>query len=76
MSATSLTARLLSPAQSVMKDIEDDYLKTIDRQAELDVQMATLQDLRQRLTQGHQVVRPRPSPSEPRPTCSSGSRSG
>jgi hypothetical protein len=29
-----------------MKDIEDDYLKTIDRQAELDVQMATLQDLR------------------------------
>ncbi|GAA5952435.1 hypothetical protein JCM8115_003601 [Rhodotorula mucilaginosa] len=43
-------------ANSVMKDIEDDYLKTIDRQAELDVQMATLQDLRQRLTQGHQVT--------------------
>jgi hypothetical protein len=34
MRATSLTARLLSPAQSVMKDIEDDYLKTIDRQEE------------------------------------------
>jgi hypothetical protein len=65
MRATSLTARLLSPAQSVMKDIEDDYLKTIDRQAELDVQMATLQDLRQRLTQGHQVVRLWPSLPEP-----------
>jgi hypothetical protein len=48
-----------------MKDIEDDYLKTIDRQAELDVQMATLQDLRQRLTQGHQVVRLWPSLPEP-----------
>lgn len=54
-----------SPAQSVMKEIEDDYLETIDRQAEFDVHIATLQDLRQRLTQGHQVVRPRPSLPEP-----------
>lgn len=43
-------------ANSVMSDIEGDYLETIDRQAELDVHMTTLQDLRQRLTQGHQVT--------------------
>lgn len=58
-----------------MKDIDGDYLKTIDRQAELDVHMATLQDLRQRLTQGHQVVRLRPSLSKPRPVHPPRSRS-
>lgn len=48
-----------------MSDIEGDYLETIDRQAELDVHMTTLQDLRQRLTQGHQVVRLWPCLFEP-----------
>lgn len=40
----------------VMSEIEGDMLKTIDRQADFALYAATLKDMRQRLTQGHQMV--------------------
>ncbi|GAA5861246.1 hypothetical protein JCM3774_002240 [Rhodotorula dairenensis] len=43
-------------ANSVMKDIEGDMLKAIDRQEDFRLYSDTLKDMRQRLTQGHQMT--------------------
>lgn len=41
-----------------MSGLEQQFLVTLDRQAEIGIRAATISDMRQRLTQGHQLVSP------------------
>ncbi|GAA5987129.1 hypothetical protein JCM10908_001038 [Rhodotorula pacifica] len=43
-------------SHAVMTDLEADYLKTLERQAEIALRAESLKDMRQRLTQGHQMT--------------------
>lgn len=66
-----LTTRLHSPPhpQSTMKELEKDFLATLDRAKEISIKSGTISDMRQRLTQGHQLVRWHP-PARSRFCCS------
>ncbi|POY73648.1 hypothetical protein BMF94_3183 [Rhodotorula taiwanensis] len=43
-------------AHSTMKELEKDFLATLDRAKEISIKSGTISDMRQRLTQGHQLT--------------------